>query len=108
MALVRVKTKYQVTLQDEVRKQVRLSVGDLLETKVERGKITLTPKAVVDRDEYTPAQRRVVDARLARALEDVKQGRTYGPFNTVEEMAASIEANIKKARRARKKLKPGR
>jgi hypothetical protein len=29
---------------------------------------------------------------------DIKHGRVYGPFNTAEEMAASIEANIKKLR----------
>ena len=49
-------------------------------------------------DEYTPAQRRVIDARLAKALAEVKEGRTYGPFNTVEEMAASLGANVKKPR----------
>ena len=103
MPLVKVKTKYQVTLPDELRRQARLNVGDLLEAKVERGKITLAPKVVSDRDEYTPRQRRALDARLAHALEDVEQGRTFGPFKTVDEMAVSIEANIKKIRRAKGK-----
>lgn len=42
--------------------------------------------------EYTPEQRRVIDARLAKSDEDIKHGRVYGPFNTAEEMAVSIEA----------------
>jgi len=46
--------------------------------------------------EYTPEQRLFIDREIAKGLEDVKKGRTYGPFNTVEEMAASIEANIQK------------
>ena len=49
MLLVKVKSKYQVTLPDVLR-QVQVGVGDLLEAKVEKGKITLTPKSVVDRD----------------------------------------------------------
>ena len=59
-------------------------------------------------DEYTPAQRRIIDARLAKSDEDIKHHRVHGPFNTAEEMAASIEANIKKLRRAKKTTKPTR
>ena len=59
-------------------------------------------------DEYTPEQRRIIDARLAKAGEDVKHGRVYGPFNTAEEMAASIEANLKKLRAAKRRTKPAR
>ncbi len=33
-------------------------------------------------DEYTAAQPRVIDARLAKSDEDIKHGRVYGPFNT--------------------------
>ena len=35
MALVTVKTKYQLTLPSSVRKQARVAVGDLLEARVE-------------------------------------------------------------------------
>lgn len=85
MPLVKVKTKYQVTLPTAVRKQAGLAVGDFLEAKVEKGKITLTPKSIIDR-------------RLAEALEDVRQGRTHGPFETHEAMMASLKKNIKKLR----------
>jgi hypothetical protein len=75
------------------------------------GKMVLTPKLVIDRsqfpnadDEYTPAQRRIIDARLAKGLEDVKKGRTVGPFNTADEMIASMKQELKK-RAAAKKLK---
>ncbi len=36
-------------------------------------------------DEYTPEQRRIIDARLDESEEDLKKGRTYGPFNTADE-----------------------
>ncbi len=44
------------------------------------------------------AQRRVIDARLAESLEQVKRGDTYGPFDTHEEMTSFLHAEAKKAR----------
>jgi AbrB family looped-hinge helix DNA binding protein len=44
MPMVKVKTKFKVTLPTKVREQIGLDVGDILEAKVERGKITLTPQ----------------------------------------------------------------
>jgi hypothetical protein len=38
-------------------------------------------------DEYTPAQRRIIDAQLAEA----RKGPYYGPFNTADEMIAHAE-----------------
>lgn len=83
MSLVKVKTKYQVTLPTALRKKVELHVGDLLEARVERGKITLTPKTVID-------------CGIAEGLEDIKKGRVYGPFNSAEEMIRSLHRNAKK------------
>jgi AbrB family looped-hinge helix DNA binding protein len=113
--LVRIHRKGQMTLPIKLRSLAGISEGDLLEAAFLRGKIVITPKLVVDRsklpsadDEYTPAQRRIIDARLAKSDEDIKRGRVYGPFNSAEEMAASIEANIKKLRAAKKRTKPAR
>jgi AbrB family looped-hinge helix DNA binding protein len=50
MELVTVKTKFQVVIPQSIRKRVRLDIGDLLEASFENGKITFTPKTVVDRD----------------------------------------------------------
>ena len=47
-------------------------------------------------DEYTPGQRRTIDARLADSEKELKQGRGYGPFNTANEMIASMKAQLKK------------
>lgn len=72
------------------------------------GIINIIPKLPSADDEYTPAQRRVIDARLAEADDDIKHGRVYGPFHTAEEMAASMEANIKELRAAKRRAKPGK
>lgn len=72
MALVTVKKKYQIVLPQSLRGQVGVSIGDVLEAKIERGRITLTPKPVVDRG-------------IAKGLEDIKAGRVHGPYGTVAE-----------------------
>ena len=87
----------------------------MVEATFQRGHIVLTPKVVIDRsafpnadDEYTPAQRRAINARLAKADEEIKKGRTYGPFDTVDEMIASMERELKKRAAAKKKAKHSR
>jgi AbrB family looped-hinge helix DNA binding protein len=83
MPIVRVKQKFQVTLPRVVRKQAGLAVGDLLEARIERGKITLVPQSLIDR-------------RIEESLEDFKHGRFSGPFKSTGEAVRSL-------RRARKK-----
>jgi AbrB family looped-hinge helix DNA binding protein len=95
--IVKIQRKGQVTIPTRLRAQVGLVDGDLVEAKAERGKIVLTPKLIVDR-EYTPAQRRVIDARLAVSLEQAKKGETFGPFETHEEMTSFLHGEAKKAR----------
>jgi bifunctional DNA-binding transcriptional regulator/antitoxin component of YhaV-PrlF toxin-antitoxin module len=111
--LVKIHRKGQMPV--KLRSLAGISEGDLVEAAFQRGKIVITPPLVIDRsqfstadEEYTPAHRRAIDARLAKSDEDIRHGRVYGPFNTAEEMAASVEANIKTLRAPRKKTKPGR
>lgn len=95
MSLVKVTTRYQVTIPNVLRRKMGVGVGDMLEAKVERAKITLAPKPDSD-PEYTTQQRRIIDARLARALAEVRQGRTAGPFETADEMIASMKRELRK------------
>jgi len=101
--LVKIHRKGQMTLPSRLRSAIGVSEGDTVEASVHRGKIVLTPKVVIDRskfrnadDEYTPAQRRFIDARIAEGMEDFKKGRFYGPFKTADEMIASMESNLKR------------
>ncbi len=102
-ATTKIQHKGQVTIPTRVREQAGLSKGDLVEFSYQRGRIVITPKVIIDRskfpnahDEYTPAQRRQIDSRLAESEKDFKQGRTYGPFNTAAEMIAHMKAALKK------------
>src|SRR5688572_3293510 len=71
-----------------VRRQAGIKTGDQLEVKVSGGIITLLPKLPSADDEYTPKQRRVIDARIAEGLDDVKHGRVSRAFATHEEFIA--------------------
>ena len=101
----KIQDKGQVTIPTSVRRQAGLSKGDLVNFTFQRGKIIITPRLVIDRskfpkadDEYTPEQRRTIDAQLAEGLADIKAGRVYGPFDTHEEMMASLRNHGKKAK----------
>ncbi|MGD0619483.1 MAG: AbrB/MazE/SpoVT family DNA-binding domain-containing protein [Bryobacteraceae bacterium] len=101
----RIQHKGQVTIPTSVRRQAGLSKGDLVNFAFQRGKIIITPKLVIDRsrfpnadDEYTPEQRRIIDARLAEGLADIKAGRVYGPFETHEAMMRSLRSQVKKGK----------
>jgi bifunctional DNA-binding transcriptional regulator/antitoxin component of YhaV-PrlF toxin-antitoxin module len=101
--LIRIQQNGQVTIPTRLRTQAGLSMGDMVEAAFERGKIILTPKVVIDRskfpnadDEYTPAQRRIIDARLDRAEEEIKQGHVSPTFETAADFAASLRAEARK------------
>ena len=89
MSLVRINIKGEVTLPSLVRKRAGVDVGDLLEVKLESGKITLTPASLVEQ-------------RLNEGLDDIKNGRTYGPFDSADELIESLEDSLKKRASQRK------
>jgi hypothetical protein len=72
--------------------------GQKLEIKASGGVITIVPKAPPADHEYSPEQRRSVDPRLRQALEEVRRGHTAGPFNTADELIASLKRELKKRR----------
>ena len=100
-----VENKKSIVVPDSIRRRAGIKAGDRVEMKAIGGIITIIAQPRPESDEYTPAQRRMIDARLASSLEDVKKGRTYGPFDTADEMIASIEAELKKRRAAKRSAK---
>ena len=103
----RIQHKGQVTIPTRLRTQAGLAKGDLVEFSYQRGKIVITPKVVIDRssfpnadDEYTPEQRRFIDAHLAEAVEDIRAGLVYS-FASAKEASTFIEESI--AQKAKQK-----
>jgi len=83
MDLVTIKNKFQIVIPRAIREQAHLDVGDLLEAGIENGKITFTPKSIIDR-------------HLAEGLTDLAEGRTHGPYETASEAIAALEARTPK------------
>jgi AbrB family looped-hinge helix DNA binding protein len=102
---VKVQPKGQMTIPRRVRSAVGLIDGDLVEVRAVGKKIVITPQLVIDRsrfldadNEYTPAQRRVIDAQLDEAAKRP----FHGPFNTADEMIAHMKGELKKRAAANK------
>jgi AbrB family looped-hinge helix DNA binding protein len=98
--LVRVQHKGQMTIPHTVRSAVGLAAGDMVDVRAIGNKIVITPQLVIDRsrfptadDEYTPEERRVIDASLAES----EKGPYYGPFQNGAEIAAFMKKRPRRA-----------
>jgi hypothetical protein len=64
-----------------------------------QGTVGITPQKLVERDEaLTPEPKAVLDAGLAEGLEDIRQGRVYGPFDSVDAMRRALHGTKPKSR----------
>jgi AbrB family looped-hinge helix DNA binding protein len=99
---VTVKSKADIVVPSSVRRRAGIKPGDRLEVRVSGGVISIIPKLPSADDDYTPEQRRIIDREVAKGLEEIKKGRTRGPFNTADAMIASMKAELKKRAVAKK------
>ena len=74
-----------------VRRRAGIKAGDRLEFKVSGGIINIIPKLPSADNEYTPAQRRVIDAQLKGAA----KGPYYGPFETADAAIKFLRTEIR-------------
>ena len=87
MPISKLGQRRQVVIPKQIWDELGLETGDYVEVQQVKGTVVITPKKLVDRDdELTPAQRAVIDARLAEAEADITAGRVSGPFTTVDEL----------------------
>jgi bifunctional DNA-binding transcriptional regulator/antitoxin component of YhaV-PrlF toxin-antitoxin module len=103
---VKNRTKNPLVVPPSVRRQAGHKNGQDLEFRVSGGVITILPKLPAAEGEYTPEQRRIIDARLAEGLADIKAGRTFGPFDSADEMIAHMKAQLRKKTTAPKAKRP--
>src|SRR5207244_3700885 len=89
----------------------RWGEGSLVELSLKNGKTLFTPKVTIDRsqfpnadNEYTPAQWRAIDARLAKADTDIRSGRMSRAFGTHAGFIADLHRATKKLRGKRTRL----
>jgi bifunctional DNA-binding transcriptional regulator/antitoxin component of YhaV-PrlF toxin-antitoxin module len=96
MATITIQNKSDLVVPLSVRRRAGIKTGDQVEFKVSGGVINIIPKRPSADEEYTPAQRRVINARLAKAEADIKKGRVYGPFETHQALINFLHSEVKK------------
>ena len=92
-----VRNRATFTVPPEVQRRAGIKTGDRVEFKVSGGIINIIPALPSADDDYTRAQRRMIDARLAKA----QKGPYYGPFATADEAIKFLRKEI----RTRKAIK---
>jgi AbrB family looped-hinge helix DNA binding protein len=104
--LVKVQPKGQMTIPSTVRAAVGLAEGDLVDVRAIGNKIVITPQLAIDRSskfptadagEYTPQERRALDASLTES----EKGPYHGPFQSGAEIAAFMKKRQRRARPAK-------
>jgi bifunctional DNA-binding transcriptional regulator/antitoxin component of YhaV-PrlF toxin-antitoxin module len=74
-----------------VRRRAGIKAGDRLEFKVSGGIMNIIPKLPSADDEYTPAQRRAIDAQL----KDAAKGPYHGPFETADAAIKFLRTEVR-------------
>ena len=96
---VTLKNKPPVVVPPAALRRAGFKRGQDLQFKASGGIIRILPKLPSADDEYTPAQRRAIDARLAEA----RKGPYYGPFATADEAINFLQKEIKRRRSTKRK-----
>jgi AbrB family looped-hinge helix DNA binding protein len=86
MPTVKLGASRQIVIPKKLYDALGLAAGDYLEVELyEGGKLLVTPKELVDKHPE-------IDKRLAEAEEDVKLGRTRGPFKSADEVVKALRS----------------
>ena len=92
MAAVKIGVSRQVVIPKKIHDTLGLAPGDYLEVELERGKVVMTPKALVDKQ---------LEKRFAESFEDFRKGRTYGPFNSAKAAVRALHTEAKRRKKAK-------
>ena len=106
MAIVTVKNKYQVVIPQAIREELGISRGDVLEAKVERGRLTYTPKTVIDRIPAGKAERERFFKKLREQAPDwLKETWAASKRRGTDKLTMrQIDAEVSAVRRRSKKI----
>ena len=97
-----VKNKTLITVPVELQKKAGMKPGDILEFEVVKGIIVIRVAVLPDADdEYTPRQRKIIDARLDHAEQEIREGRVSPAYGTAKAFAAAIKADAKKLKKTK-------
>jgi AbrB family looped-hinge helix DNA binding protein len=77
VAIVKIGVSRQVAIPKKLHDQLGLAPGDYLQVELQGDRLILTPKALVEKG-------------LAESLDDLREGRVYGPFKSARALLRSL------------------
>jgi len=86
MSLVKVKSKYQIVIPDEVRKKLRVEIGDTLEIEEKDGVLIAKPVVVVDK-----SQAYFWTKEWQRGEKEAEESKRKGDFKDFDKAAGAIK-----------------
>lgn len=87
--VLQIRRNFQITLPAAIRKRLHLNIGDILETKVQEGKIIIVPKKTIDAQQSWFWTKEWQEAEK-EAEGDLRAGRVK-KFKTVEELIEDLD-----------------
>lgn len=90
MELVRVKRNYQITIPQNLRRMIRLAVGDYVEVDIQDGTLVIRPVKLIHPDqEYFFTKE--WQEKEAEAEQDIAQGKVVGPFENDKDAIKALK-----------------
>src|SRR3989339_2256157 len=90
MELVKVKRNYQITIPQNLRRLIRLSVGDYVEVDIQGDALVIRPVKVIHPDqEYFFTKE--WQGKEGEADRDMAEGKIVGPFGNVKESLKALK-----------------
>lgn len=85
MSITKIGPKHQITIPNEIFRDLGLEVGDYIEATVDGNAIRLVPKKLIPKDQAWFWTKEWQEGER-KAQEDIAEGRLSGPFNTPEDL----------------------
>jgi len=90
MDLVKIQSKYQITLPKAIRDFFDLKIGDYIEIEKNTEGIVLKPVSVISKDQryfHTPEWQK----KESEADTDIERGQISGPFDNAQDAIAALK-----------------
>lgn len=88
MPLIKVRKSYQITIPADLREQLGLEVGDLIEVKIRNGKLILTPQKDEDDSWFWSEE---WQAKEREADEAIRKG-DFKEFDNIEDLIKDLRS----------------
>ena|ERR1700757_4358231 len=90
MSVVKVTRNFQVSIPKEVREELGISEGDLMECEITDGSIVLKPKKLINRNQAWFFSKEWQE-KEKEAEEAIRKGEIVGPFENIEDALEALK-----------------